>query len=143
MKPNPFTSVHDFLAQGVEGKPARAALPYDTYAQTKAGFLTLASNGDFTALPLDDLRKASLYGDARTVELDFGPTVVKIEGHRLESLFEDILLCRVRVIRTGKHPACAVDAIGITKAIGTAAEFSLLVPSPSNPPARGEPHPPR
>src|SRR5580700_8044224 len=100
-----------------DGRPPRVTLPYDTYAKEKAGFLTIAVRGEFFALPLLELGKASLYGEATSIVLEFGRLIVKIEGRKLDDLFEGILLCKIRVIRTGKHPACTVDSIRMSKAI--------------------------
>ena len=112
MKPKPYATVHEMLAQ--EGKPPRALLPYDTYADDKAGFLTLAFRGEFISLPLLSLSKASLRGAALAIVLEFGTTLVQIDGKQMGDLFEDILLGKVRVIRTGKHPLCTVENIRIS-----------------------------
>ena len=104
------------LAQG--DRQPRAIAPYDTYKSDKAGFLTLAVRGEFVALPLLTLNKASLYGNAASIVLEFGRLIVKIEGSKLDDLFEDILLCKVRVVRAGKHPSCSVESIRMSKAVG-------------------------
>ena len=115
MKPRPFTSVLDMLSQG--DKAHSPILPYDTYAGQKADFITFAIEGRFIAFPSRMLGKARLGDGATSIILDFGRTIVSVSGKRLEELFEEILLGRIRVIRTGKHPLCAVDAIYVCEAI--------------------------
>ncbi len=116
MKPKPQMTVREMLDQDSR-TPPKAILPYDTYERDKAGFLTLAAQGEFIALPLLALGKASLRGEAACIVLEFGRLLVKIEGRKLDDLFEDILLCKVRVVRVGKHPNCSVEFIRVCNAV--------------------------
>jgi len=109
MKPKPYASVHEMLVHGE--KPPRSMLPYDIYPNDKAGFLTFAVCGEFIALPLVTLGKASLRSDAASIVLEFGSTIVQIDGTGLEELFESILLGKVRVVRAGKHPSCSIETV--------------------------------
>lgn len=115
MKPKPFTSVLDMLSQG--DKPLPAILPYDTYTSEKSDFITFEVQGRFIALPSRLLGKARLGEGAASIVLDFGALIVAVRGQKLDELFEEILLGRIRVIRIGKHPLCAVDAIQVCDAI--------------------------
>jgi hypothetical protein len=115
MKPRPFTSVLDMLSQG--DKPLPAILPYDTYVSEKADFVTFAVQGRFIALPSRLLGKACLGDRATSIALDFGATMVTVSGQKLDELFEEILLRRIRVIRTGKHALCAIDTIQICEEV--------------------------
>lgn len=111
MKPRPFNSVLEMLSHG--DKPLSAILPYDSYVGEKSAFVTFAVREQFIALPSRLLSKARLGDRAASIVLDFGATMVTVRGQKLDELFEEILLGRIRVIRTGKHPLCAVDAIQI------------------------------
>jgi hypothetical protein len=115
MKPKPYTSVLEMLSQG--DKPPSEILPYDTYFSEKHAFITFAVLGKFIAFPLHSLVTARLENAATAIVLDFCPTLVIISGQKLDELFEEILLGRIRVIRTGKHTLCAVDFIQICDAI--------------------------
>jgi hypothetical protein len=112
MKPKPNLTVREILEQDSR-IPAKAILPYDTYEQDKAGFLTLSVQGEFVAIPLLALGRATLSNEATSIILEFGQLMAKIEGRKLDELFEDILLCKVRVIRVGRHPMCTIERIQI------------------------------
>jgi hypothetical protein len=116
MKPKPEISVHDMLALG--DKLPVTMLPYDTYSQDRAGFVAFAIGGEFIALPLSALVKASLRAGATSIALDFGPLLVRIDGRGLDELFESILLERVRVVRTGRHPSCTIESVRIAESLG-------------------------
>jgi len=109
MKPKPYRTVDEMLDQ--EKNPAKAVLPYDIYSSDRAAFLTLAVHREFMALPLDALGKATLGGEAASIVLEFGRSMARIEGRKLDELFEDILLSKVRVIRLGRHPSCTIERI--------------------------------
>jgi hypothetical protein len=115
MKPTPLKTVHEMLAQGA--MPAKAILPYDANVSERTSFLTIGLGGELVALPLLALGKASLRGDAATIVLEFSRLIVKIEGRKLEHLFDEILMCKVRVIRVGKHPSCTVECVRITETV--------------------------
>jgi hypothetical protein len=115
LKPKPYASVHEMLLQG--DRPQGSILPYDTYTSEKASYLTFAVRREFIALPLLSLNKASLRGDADSLALEFGTTIVQITGRNLDDLFEDILLGKVRIIREGKHLSCTVDTIRFREAV--------------------------
>lgn len=110
MKPKPTLTIREILDQDSR-KPPKATLPYDTYEKDKAGFLTLAVQREFIAIPLLALGKATLSAEAASIVLEFGRLMAKIEGRKLDELFEDILLCQVRVIRVGRHPMCTIERI--------------------------------
>ena len=110
MKPKPTLTVREMLDQDSR-TPPKAILPYDTYEKDKAGFLTLSVRGEFIAIPLLALGKATLSGEAASIVLEFGRSMARIEGRKLDELFEDILLCKVRVIRVGRHPMCTIERI--------------------------------
>jgi hypothetical protein len=114
MKPTPFKTVHEMLAQGET--PTKAILPYDANVSERASFLSIGLGGELVALPLLALGKASLRGDAATIVLEFSRLIVKIEGRKLDNLFDEILMCKVRVIRVGKHPSCTVESIRTSNA---------------------------
>lgn len=113
MSPKPYTSLHEMLARGDE--LSAEFPPYDIYMKDKAVFLTFASNGSFISFPLLALGKASLRDCAATIVLVFGKANVQIKGSKLGDLYEDILLGKVRVIRTGRHPSCTVEKISIAE----------------------------
>jgi hypothetical protein len=117
MKPKPNMTVREMLDQDSR-TPPKTIPPYDTYEKDKAVFLTIAAQGEFIAFPLLALGKASLRGEAACIVLEFGRLLVKIEGRKLDDLFEDILLCKVRVVRVGKHPSCSVECIRVFSAVG-------------------------
>lgn len=117
MKPKPTLTVREMLDQDSR-TPPKAILPYDTYEKDKAGFLTLAVQREFIAIPLLALGKATLSGEAGSIVLELGRLIVKVEGRQLDDLFEDILLGKVRVIRAGEHPSCTVKNIRITESVG-------------------------
>lgn len=116
MKPKPFTTVHEMLNQA--DTLAKANLPYDANVSERASFLSIALSGDLLALPLLALGKASLRGNAASIVLEFSRLIVKIEGRRLNHLFDEILTCKVREIRVGKHPMCTVESIRINNGLG-------------------------
>jgi hypothetical protein len=115
VKPKPYTSVHEMLDDA--GKLPRSMLPFDIYLKDKAGFLTFAVLHEFIALPLPALGKATLRGDASSIALEFGRTVVQIGGRNLDDLFESILLGKVRVIRIGRHPSCSIETIRVSEIV--------------------------
>ena len=92
-------------------------LPYDTYTHVTAGFVAFAVGDEFTALPLSALVRASLREGSKSIALEFGTLVVRIEGRSLGKLFECILLGQVRVIRTGHHLSCAIDSIRLSETL--------------------------
>lgn len=100
------------------GEPAKAALPYDANVSERASFLTIAVDGELVALPLMALGRASLRSDAASMVLEFSRNVVKIEGRRLDHLFDEILMCKVRLIRVGRHPICTVESIRMSQSAG-------------------------
>ena len=100
------------LLQGVPKAP-RPLLPYDTYPDEKAAFITFAIGEEFVALPLALLAKASLQSNFRSLSLEFGSILVQITGKDLDELFEAILVSKVRVIRKGKHVKCSIDSIRV------------------------------
>jgi hypothetical protein len=115
VKPKPQISVHEMLALG--DKLPASFLPYDTYTHVTAGFVALAVGDEFIALPLSALAKASLREGSKSIALEFGSVLVRIEGRSLGELFECILLGQVRVIRTGRHPSCSVDCIRLSETL--------------------------
>lgn len=100
------------------GETGKADLPYDANVSERVSFLTIAIDGDLVALPLMALGKAALRSDAASIVLEFSRLVVKIEGRRLDDLFDEILMCKVRLIRVGSHPLCAVERIRMNQAAG-------------------------
>ena len=116
MKPKPQISVHELIANG--DKLPATFLPYDTYSQERAGFVAFAIGGEFIALPLSALVKASLRAGATSIALDFGPLLVRIDGRFLDELFESFLLEKVQVVRTGRHPSCTIESVRIVEAMG-------------------------
>jgi len=115
MKPKPQTSVQEMLALG--DKLPAVFLPYDTYIHDKAGFVAFAIGGEFIALPLPALSKASLRAGSTAIAMEFGSLLVRIDGRGLEELFESILLGQIRVVRTGRHPSCTVESIRLSETV--------------------------
>lgn len=115
MKPKPYTSVREMLDLG--DKLPAMFLPYDTYTQVTADFVAFAIGDEFIALPLSALGKASLRAGATAIALEFGSLLVRIDGRGLGELFEDILLAKVRVVRTGRHPSCTVESIRLSETL--------------------------
>jgi hypothetical protein len=111
----PLKPTAQFLSSG---ETAKAALPYDANVSERASFLTIAIDGELVALPLMALGRAALRSDSASIVLEFSRNVVKIEGRRLDHLFDEILMCRVRLIRVGRHPICTVESIRIIQAAG-------------------------
>jgi hypothetical protein len=115
VKPKPQISVHEMLALG--DKLPASFLPYDTYTNVTAGFVAFAVADEFIAFPLSALIRASLREGSKSIALEFGTLLVRIEGRSLDELFECILLGQVRVIRTGRHPSCAIDSIRLSETL--------------------------
>jgi hypothetical protein len=115
MKPKPDISVHEMLALG-DRLPA-TILPYDTYSHVAAGFVAFAIGDEFVALPLATLAKASLRAGATSIALEFSSLLVRIDGRGLDELFESILLGKVRVVRSGRHPSCTVERVRVSETI--------------------------
>ena len=113
MKPKPHFSVEEIL-QGA-GKNPGPFLPYDTYPDEKASFITFAIAEEFISLPLALLTKASLRSGFTGIALEFGTTLVQIGGTNLDGLYENILLGKLRVVRKGTHTRCSVESIRISE----------------------------
>jgi hypothetical protein len=116
MKPMPHQTVRAIPTQ--DDILARPILPYDSNMTVRATFLTVALGGESVALPYLSLGKTSLRGEASSIVLEFGRLVVKIEGRKLAGLFQEILTCKVRAIRVGKHPVCTVESIRVCNQVG-------------------------
>jgi hypothetical protein len=113
MIPKRYSFVDDLISRG--NGLTRSNPPFEVYPKERVSFLTFEIRGEFLALPLLTLAKASLRPDAVSIVLEFGTTVAQIDGRKLDELYEDILLGKVRVIRPGKSSSCEIKSIRISE----------------------------
>src|SRR5580698_5385979 len=95
----------------MRNEPPRANPPFEVYTNDRASFLTFEIGGGYLSLPLLTLGKASLRPNAVSIVLEFENTVAQIDGKKLNELYEEILLGKVRVIRKGKGSETEIECI--------------------------------